>query len=85
MLSLDGSTQTNGKNQFAFSTEHKISHLSSTLAIDHTGLKYRCTNGDNLIVNKKSSVLISVTMRRVHATTIAVEKQEVLHILSVCL
>ena len=29
-------------------------------------------------------LLINVTMRRVRATTVAVEKQKVLHILSVC-
>ena len=35
--------------------------------------------------NKKGSVRINVTLRRVRVTIVAVEKQLVLYILSVCL
>jgi hypothetical protein len=34
-------------------------------------------------IKKTGNVHISITLRRVHVTTVAVEKQEVLHILSV--
>jgi len=35
--------------------------------------------------NKRDNARINVTLRRVHVTVVAVEKQYVLHILSVCL
>jgi hypothetical protein len=35
--------------------------------------------------NKTRNVLINITLRRVYATVVAVEKQKVLRILSVCL
>ena len=34
---------------------------------------------------RTGNVLVNVTLRRVRVTTVAVQKQEVLHILSVCL
>jgi hypothetical protein len=37
------------------------------------------------ITNMRGNVDINVTLRRLRVTTVAVEKQEILHILSVCL
>ena len=36
-------------------------------------------------INRTGNVRINVTMRRVRVTIVAVQKQEILHILSVCL
>jgi len=39
----------------------------------------------NTTINKTGNACINATLRSIHATIVAVEKQELLHILSVCL
>jgi hypothetical protein len=53
-----------------------------------SGIAFGLKIGENSCINtyKTSSVLvITVTLRRIRLAIVAVEKQEVLHILSVCL